>query len=136
MSNFDTGDRLMSMAYEYYDELLRAYDRGSWNIVVRRSQEVVEVTLKGLLKIMGVEYPKNHDIGGVFSLVCMEMDLNVKPEELVALKEISSDLAKKRSPAFYMEEIYSKQDAEKAKADAEKVMNFAKALAEKLKTGL
>ena len=98
------------MAREYYDEMLRAYERGSWNIVIRRAQEVVELSLKALLKMIGVEYPKNHDVGGVFGRVCVEMDLKVKPKELDELKSISSDLADVRASAFYMEEIYDHQD--------------------------
>lgn len=126
MNNFDTGGSLLSTAYEYYDELLRAYDRGSWNIVVRHAQEVVELSLKSLLKVIGIEYPKSHDIGGIFGLICVEMGLEVDPKFLDELKRISSDLADARAPAFYMERIYDKQDADKARAGAEEVLDFAK----------
>ena len=132
MNNFDTGESLLSTARELYDEMLRAYERGSWNIVVRRAQEAVELSLKGLLKVMGVEYPKTHDVGGVFGRVCADMNLEVDPEELAQLKRISSDLAEARAPAFYMERAYSKHDADRAKADAQKVLDFAKLLIKKL----
>lgn len=133
MNNFDIGEILLSTACEYYDEMLRAYERGSWNVVIRRAQEVVELSLKALLKIMGVEYPKSHDVGGTFRRVCIDRGLEVEPEELDELKNISSHLAKERSDAFYMEKIYDKQDADKAKAGAERVLNFAKSFAKTLK---
>jgi HEPN domain-containing protein len=133
MSNLDSGNNLMFMTHEYYDELLRAYDRKSWNVVVRHSQEVVELSLKSMLKIMGVEYPKSHDIATVFVRVCDEIGIKLEPELVIKIKDISEDLADKRSPAFYMERIYKQEDGEKAKADAEFVLNFAEALSVKLK---
>jgi HEPN domain-containing protein len=132
MNNFNTGDSLLSAARELYDEMLRAYERGSWNIVVRRAQEIVELSLKGLLKMMGVEYPKIHDVGGIFGRICVNMNIEIDPEELAQLKHISSDLAEARAPAFYMEREYSKDDADRAKADARKVLDFAKLLTKEL----
>ena len=133
MNNLDIGERLLSRAHEYYDEMLRAYGRRSWNVVMRRAQEVVELSLKGLLKMMGVEYPKSHDVGGLFGRVCIEMGLEVESEELEVLKDISCELTETRSPAFYEERIYDKQNADKAKAGAEKVLNFAESFAKTLR---
>jgi HEPN domain-containing protein len=133
VNNFDTGESLTSLADVYYNELVRAYDMELWNVVVRHAQEVVELSLKGLLKMIGVEYPKSNDVGGVFGLICMEMGFKVEPQELAELKDISSYLADARAPAFYMERIYDKQSADKAKADAEKVLNFARLFAKTLK---
>jgi HEPN domain-containing protein len=133
VNNLDTGERLLSRAHEYYDEMLRAYERRSWNVVMRRAQEVVELSFKGLLKMMGVEYPKSHDVGWLFGRVCIEMGLKVESKELEVLKDISFDLAEARSPAFYEERIYNKQDADKAKAGAEKVLNFAESFAKTLR---
>jgi len=95
----------LSAAREVYDEMLRAYERGSWNIVVRRAQEAVELSLKGLLKMMVVEYPKSHDVGGIFGRACVAKSLKITPEQLDEVKRISSNLAEARSPAFYMETI-------------------------------
>ena len=44
-----------------------ALDEGDFNIVVRRAQEVVELALKGALKMLGVDFPKVHDVAPVFS---------------------------------------------------------------------
>ena len=41
------------------------YDSESWADVVRESQEVVELTLKGLLRTCGVDPPRIHDVADV-----------------------------------------------------------------------
>ena len=43
-------------------DLEDAFKEKDYNMTVRRAQEVVEFTLKGALKIFGIEYPKVHDI--------------------------------------------------------------------------
>jgi HEPN domain-containing protein len=37
----------------------------AWSDVIRESQEVVELALKALLREVGVEPPKWHDVGGL-----------------------------------------------------------------------
>lgn len=70
MNNLEAGHHLIREAVEYFDEAERAFMRGSWNIVVRKSQEVVELAQKGMLKILGVEYPKVHDPSDFFYGYC------------------------------------------------------------------
>jgi hypothetical protein len=41
------------------------FDCGSWADVVRESQEVVELSLKGLLRACGVDPPRIHDVADV-----------------------------------------------------------------------
>jgi len=80
MTNFEAGERLLREAEEYLEEMQRASARGSWNIVIRRSQEVVELSLKALLKIMGVEYPKVHDPAEFFVTVAENRDIALEEE--------------------------------------------------------
>ena len=56
----------MKAAGEYHEELLQALNRQSWNVAIRRAQEVVELSLKSLLKILGVEYPRVHHVAPLF----------------------------------------------------------------------
>ena len=135
MTNFDIYEKLISMAKISYRDLINAYVDGVWNAVIRRSQEVVELYLKAMLKLMCIEYPKSHDVGVVFTRACLRKGVNIDHNELAKIEKLSNDLAEKRGPAFYMEEIYTQEDAEKAKADAEFVMNFAESLSKKLRTG-
>jgi HEPN domain-containing protein len=58
MTNYERGENLLNDAEIYYEEMQRMFEKGKWNIVVRRAQEVVELSLKGILKIMGIEFPK------------------------------------------------------------------------------
>jgi len=97
MKNFETGEKLIKEAEDYYLDLLQAYKRKSWNTVIRRAQEIVELSLKGLLKIMGVEYPKVYDVGWLFEKIVQEKSV-IKVEQKVArrIREISANLARER----------------------------------------
>ena len=135
VNNYENAERKIYQAKYIYEELVKNYNNSYWNIVIRRAQEIFELYIRALLIMMCVEYPKSHDVGSVFARVCNERKLNIDSNVLIRITEVSRDLAKKRSPAFYMEEIYTQEEAEKAKADAEFVMNFAESLSKKLRTG-
>ena len=40
-------------------------DEAAYSDVVREAQEIVELALKGMLRQVGIEPPKWHDVGGV-----------------------------------------------------------------------
>jgi HEPN domain-containing protein len=62
------GERLISEAESILDrDVQNALVDENYNLAVRRSQEVVELVLKGGLKVLGVDYPKVHDVAPVFS---------------------------------------------------------------------
>lgn len=128
MNNFETGERLLQEAREFVPELDRAFDRGSWNIVVRRAQEVVELSLKGALKMMGIEYPKEHDVGGLFDRACRARRLGVEEAELTKATEISARLARERQPSFYMDRQYARAEAEQARDGALTVLGLVERL--------
>jgi len=95
----------------------------SWADVVRESQEIVELSLKALLRARGVDPPRVHDVSDV---LLAERDR--MPEELVGelerLTEISRDLRRDRELAFYGAEdltpsgFYSREDAQEARRGA------------------
>ena len=71
--------------------------------VVRESQDVVELVLKGALRFVGVEPPKRHDVHGVM----VQFIDRFPPEWRQALDELEDDLgelARDRAPAFYGDE--------------------------------
>ncbi|MBM3240766.1 hypothetical protein FJZ31_31165 [Candidatus Poribacteria bacterium] len=70
----------------------------------------------------------------VFEKACIQKGIDIDKEFLQEIKAISFDLAEKRAPAFYMETMYTKQQAEKAMQSAEKVFTVANQLSEKLKS--
>ena len=107
------------------------FDGESWADVVRESQEIVELTLKGLLRSCGIDPPRVHDVSEVL--------LNHKdllPAELHAeidtLTGISRDLRRDRELAFYGAEdltptaFYKRDDAERARSAARRTVQLVK----------
>ena len=132
MNNTDLNGRLILEAQMIMEEARRAFDSGAWNLVVRRAQEVVELSLKGLLKLMGVESPKTHDVGDTFAKICTEKKIDIKGRELTEMQQISHQLAQDRAPAFYMEKEYTRKQANQALQSAEKVLTGAQELTRRL----
>lgn len=95
----------------------------SWADVVRESQEVVELALKGLLRAHGVEPPRIHDVSEVL-LAERRRFPNGLQKELDDLASISRELRRDRELAFYGAEdltpsgFYSRSDAERARDGA------------------
>ena len=50
MNNFQRGEKLLSEAESISRELTNVFQRNLPNLVVRRSQEIVEISLRALLK--------------------------------------------------------------------------------------
>ena len=100
---------------------------GSWADVVRECQEAVELALKGLLRYVGIEPPRVHDVSEV-----LLADRDRLPEPLQAevgrLADISKDLRRDRELAFYGAEdltpsgFYSREDAIDARDKARHVV--------------
>lgn len=119
MTNIENGDKLIKEAERIFQRDLRiAREDKDYNMVVRRAQEAVELFLKGALKILGVDYPKVHDVGEVFIKRVQEKYPSVDKRLLEKIKVISMWLGEARAPSFYFEKDYTKEDAEKAYEDA------------------
>lgn len=74
--------------------------REAWSDVVRESQEIVELALKGVLRAIGVDPPKWHDVGSL--LVEHELRIPMVPgTELHYLAAASKSLRKEREFSFY-----------------------------------
>lgn len=94
-------------------------DLESWADVVRESQEIVEITLKALLRASRVEVPRIHDVSAV-----LEESAGLLPESIRdrvnELCEISRSLRRDRELAFYGSEdltpsqFYKESDAQTA----------------------
>ena len=100
------------------------FEAESWADVVRESQEIVELSLKALLRTRGVDPPRVHDVSDV---LLAERDR--MPETLVGelekLSEISRNLRRDLELAFYGAEdltpsgFYSRDDAREARHGAQ-----------------
>jgi len=103
------------------------FDRKSWADVVRESQEVVELALKGLLRAHGVEPPRIHDVSEVL-LAERQRFADSLQQKLKDLASISRELRRDRELAFYGAEdltpsgFYSRSDAERARDGARRTV--------------
>jgi HEPN domain-containing protein len=102
----------------------------AYSDVVREAQELVELALKGVLRQIGIEPPKQHDIGGLVVDFKSRLPREVA-REAKKLAEISKWLRKEREFSFYGDvdfiptEEYRREDAERALRDAEFVVKMA-----------
>lgn len=104
---------------------------GSWADVVRESQEVVELTLKALLRVSGVEPPRSHDVSDVLiaERALLPRELH---NDLAELAAISRRLRRDRELAFYGAEdltpsdFYSATDAEAARTAARRTVEVVR----------
>ena len=103
------------------------FEGEGWPDVVRESQEILELALKGLLRWCGVDPPRIHDVSDV---LLAEKD-RLPPElarEAEALAAASRHLRRDRELAFYGAEdltptgFYSKADAENARTAARRTV--------------
>lgn len=79
-------------------EVLHA--REAFSDVVRESQEVVERALKGMLRCVGVDPPKIHDVGDLLLEQAGRFE-KISAEELGVLATASKELRKEREFSFY-----------------------------------
>jgi hypothetical protein len=102
----------------------------AYSDVIREAQEIVELALKGMLRHVGVEPPKWHDVGGFL----LEHRARLTPADeatLARLAAISAWLRKEREFSFYGDidfiptEQYDPSDAARAITDATFVVEAA-----------
>ena len=105
-------------------------DEGGYSDVVREAQELVELALKGMLRAVGIEPPKFHDVGGLL----VEHRAKFTPEvgeRLDRAAQISKRLRRERELAFYGDidfvptEEYTAADAARAYDDAAWIVALA-----------
>lgn len=119
MNNLESGKELIFTAGRIKNRDLEvARQEDDFNMVVRRAQEVVELTLKGALKILGIEYPKVHDVAKIFAETAKKKLGKIDSEVLNKITYISARLSEDRIPSFYGDRTYSNEEAEEAYRDA------------------
>ncbi|MFZ6017746.1 MAG: HEPN domain-containing protein [Nitrospirota bacterium] len=108
MTNRESGERLIREAERIFSrDLKAAKDDMDHNMTVRRAQEVVGLILKGALKVLGIDYPKVHDVGEVFVQRVREKYPPTDKEVLERIRIISMWLSEARAPSFYFEKNYT-----------------------------
>lgn len=101
----------------------------SWPDVVRESQEVVELTLKALLRASGVEAARVHDVAPILRAERARLPEPLAPF-IDELADASRQLRRDRELAFYGAEdltpgeFYTRTDADRARAYARRVVDL------------
>jgi len=65
VTNLTLAQSLIRKATDRLDILDLLFKKGAYSDVVREAQEIVELAMKGMLRAVGVEPPKFHDVGGL-----------------------------------------------------------------------
>ena len=106
------------------------FEEGAYSDVVREAQEIVELSLKGMLRQVGIEPPKWHDVGQMLLEYGSRFPEAVG-QQLERLAAISAWLRKEREFSFYGDidfiptEEYFQADALRAMEDARMVVSVA-----------
>jgi len=128
-----TSDRLAKAYVEKAAVRLKAlkflHQEGGYSDVVREAQECVEILLKAVLRCLGIEVPKIHDVS---RLLKQRIDLLPKllKDNLDEVSRISRELRKDRELAFYgtedwiPTEEYGSDDSQEAIRKAERVFEI------------
>jgi len=130
MTNLTLAKSYLKKALDRLDVLELLFKKGAFSDVVREAQEIVELSLKGMLRAVGIEPPKYHDVGGLL-LEHRDRFGKVSNDDLEKAAKISKRLRKERELAFYGDidfiptEEYKEEDAEEAMEGARFVVQIA-----------
>jgi len=114
---------------EQFQRIRQALQEEAYSDVIREAQEIVELALKGMLRQIGIEPPKWHDVGDALLEFSGRLPEEVRGEA-PRLAEISGWLRKEREFSFYGDidfiptEQYGREDAARAIRDAEFVCSL------------
>ena len=133
MTNTSLAQSYLLKAQKRLKILTVLLDEQAYSDVIREAQEIVEPALKGILRQVGVESPKWHDVGPVLQEYRARLpeSVSVQTDRLAA---ISRWLRKEREFSFYGDidfiptEQYARTDADRAIADTEFVVRAAEAV--------
>ncbi len=128
MTNEEFSKSYLLSAKSILNEAESLFKEGIWHLVVRRSQEAVELGLKALLRNAGIEVPRIHDVGAILRKHSNRFS-NLPIDRMVA---ISRRLREEREISFYGDEmtdsppetLYDKKDAEDALKDAKWILSL------------
>lgn len=123
MKNKDLAIDYITRAGHRLEAARLLFERKSYADVVRETQELVELALKGLLRFSNVEVPRLHDVGPLLIEHQHLLPQNAQ-SQAPTLAKISKALRRDRELAFYgsedltPSEFYKEEDALKALEDA------------------
>lgn len=134
MTGADLARSYLATASSILGEAQRFAEQGQHHLAVRRAQEVVELALKAVLRRLGIEVPRVHDVGGV-----LRDKHALLPATMVAdldrIISVSRSLRRERETSFYGDDetglfgpaLYSEHDAREALSDAGWIFDLCQA---------
>ncbi|MEM4536678.1 MAG: HEPN domain-containing protein, partial [Nitrososphaerota archaeon] len=131
MKNIEAAKSLLNQSLRRIETAERELREGSLAYSIRSSQEAVELGLKAALRLLGIEYPKKHDVGPV---LIKFRDKFPQWFPVNKLAETSRKLAEKREPAMYGDELsMTPADLLSNKSDAVESLELARETLEAVK---
>ncbi len=135
MTNHGVAESSFKRAKIVLDEADGLSAAGHWNLAVRRSQESVELALKGALAWAGLAVPKVHDVGPLLKQHADRFPAGFA-EAVQQLASISRGLRAEREVSFCgdpesgipPEDLYGPEDAREALQKAGFVLEQCQAL--------
>lgn len=137
MNPSDALERMLSQASIIIQEAEYLQEKKAWNMVVRRSQESVELALKCALLWARIEVHRIHDVGPILKEYANRYPAPFR-SKIPHLASISRLLRAEREISFYGDEqsgvppesLYTKEDAMEALSKAREVLNECQKLIE------
>lgn len=136
MKSHEMAEDYLKRAGRCLDEAEEAFKDGDYPMAIRRSQECIELSIKGVLRVASIEFPREHDVSDVLiNIAWREMG---SPDwftgRVEGMAKIMREITPKRGPAMYGFEkemkpanaIFSREDGAKAVQDARFVFETCK----------
>jgi hypothetical protein len=130
MTNVDLATSYMVKAVKRLKILAVLLEEQDYSDVIREGQEIVELSQKAMLRRIGIDPPKWHDVGSLLLEHQDRFDRQVR-KELIPCASISKRLRKERELSFYGDidfiptEEYSKDDALQTIQEVKTVVTLA-----------
>ncbi|NWF93009.1 MAG: HEPN domain-containing protein [Syntrophaceae bacterium] len=136
MTNSDLAKSYLKKRTDRLDVLDLLLKKGAYSDVVREAQEIVELGFRGMLRYVGIEPPKYHDVGPLL-IEYQGRFRDVSSEDIMRLAKISKELRRERELAFYGDidfiptDEYKQEDAMEAIEGAKFVVATATEVVQK-----
>jgi len=131
LNNLRMARSYLSQAEERLFHAEMALKRSKYAYCIRQCQETVELSLKGVLRAVGIEPPKWHDVGPILRREKERFPEWFK-EKIDILSHISRSLRREREASMYgdeelmipPDELYTEYDAREALKEAKLVFEI------------
>lgn len=122
-------------AMDRLDVLDLLFKKSDYSDVVREAQEIVELSVKGILRFTGIEPPKYHDVSSML-IEHKDKFKDISNDDINKIVKISKTLRKERELSFYGDidfiptEEYTSDNAKEAIDGANFVVTIVKRFVE------